>query len=67
MEDKQEEKFSYCIGRPWHPDDPNSAIGTYAYGSEVFHGTTEDAEKMKEFLEGRSEGKKFNIYKLVKI
>jgi hypothetical protein len=68
MEDNKEEKFSYCIGRPWYPEDPNSSICTYAYGSTVFHGTAEQAEGMRKFIEGRcDEEKKYSVYKLVKV
>jgi len=65
---EKEEEFSYCIGRPWHPEDPNSSICTYAYGSTVFHGTVKDSENMRDFLQGRCEsGEKYSVYKLVKV
>jgi len=59
--------FSYCIGGPWEPNDPNSPIYTYAYGSEIFYGTTKEAKAMKKFIEGCDHGQKYDIYKLVKI
>jgi hypothetical protein len=61
-------EFSFCIGRPWHPENPHSSICTYTYGTTVFHGTMKDAKGMKKFIEGRCEDKqKYEIYKLVKI
>ena len=64
---KMEEEFSYCIGKPWEPENPNSPIKTYAYGSTVFHGTLKEAKRMKKFIEGRAEDGKYFIYKLVKL
>lgn len=65
---EKEEKFSYCIGKPWHPEDPNSTISTYSYGATVFSGTMEDAEGMRKFIEGRCDsGDKYSIYKLIKV
>lgn len=59
-------QFSYCIGRPWHPKDPNSSVSVYSYGSAVFYGTEADSKKMKEFIESRDKPNKYNVYKLVK-
>lgn len=68
MENKKDsEKFSYCVGTPWHPEDENSSICVYAYGSEVHHGTMEDAEGFKRYVEGQNKDKKYHIYKLVKV
>jgi len=61
------EKFSYCIGKPWEPENPNSSIKAYAYGATVFHGTLKEAKRMKKFIEGRAEDGKYFIYKLIKI
>lgn len=62
----KEEEFSYCIGRPWYPKQPDSAICVYAYGSTVFHGTMTSARNTRDFIESR-EDEKYSIYKLVKI
>lgn len=68
---KEEETFSYCIGRTWdeYPYIPKSNICVYTYGGTVFHGTTQDAIKMKNFIENMEEnrGYYFHIYKLVKV
>ncbi|GAG13400.1 unnamed protein product, partial [marine sediment metagenome] len=37
------------------------------YGTSMHHGTIDDAEGTKKFIEGRNEGEKYNIYKLVKL
>lgn len=60
-------EFSYCIGRPWHPADPNGSIYAYSFGSSVFYGSEKDAESMKKFIEGRDKPNKYSVYKLVKI
>ncbi len=63
----KKQKFSFCIGQPWFPEDPNSAIGVYSYGSTVFYGSDKDAEGMKKIIEARDKPNKYNIYKLVKL
>jgi hypothetical protein len=60
-------QFSYCIGKPWFPEDPNSSICVYSYGSAVFYGSEKDSEGMKKFIEGRDKPNKYSVYKLVKI
>ncbi len=61
-----EEEFSFFIGKPWEPDNPNSSIKTYAYGSTVFHGTLNEAKNTKKFIEERAEDGEYFIYKLIK-
>jgi hypothetical protein len=60
-------QFPYCIGMPWHPEDPNSPIAIYTLGQSVFYGSEKDAESMKKFIEFRDKPNKYSVYKLVKI
>ncbi len=39
----EEKKFHFAIGKPWHPTDPNSSVGFYTYGSQIFYGTLNEA------------------------
>lgn len=63
----EKEKISYCIGRPWYPDDINSSICVYSYRESVFYGSEKDANNIKKFIEGIEKPKKYNVYKLVKL
>lgn len=60
------EEFSYCVGKPWNSKNPNS-ICVYTYHNSIHYGTMEDAKNFLKFVEVREGGKKYNIYKLVKI
>ena len=45
--------FSFCVGRPWprnwsNPD--GTSICTYAYGTDVKHGTMADAEAFRQYV-----------------
>lgn len=64
---EQKEEFSYCVGRPWDENKPDGSICVYAYGSQVHYGTMEDAEGFKKYVERQEEGKKYFVYKLVKV
>lgn len=57
-----DEKFSFCIGRPWSTDPTNLCV--YAYGTQVHHGTRADAEEYKAYHEASS-GEELQIYKIV--
>jgi hypothetical protein len=38
-----ETKFNYGVGKPWNPEDPNSSVGLYSYGTQIFHGSLTQA------------------------
>lgn len=62
-----EETFSYCIGRPWPQDshaNPNgTAICIYPRGTQVHHGTMQEAEALRTLVENRTGYRTF-IYRL---
>ena len=62
--EQKKEAFSFCVGRPWPY--PDNGICTYAYGSEVHHGTMEDAQRFRNYVEEQT-GEKSFIYKLVQL
>lgn len=63
----EEEKFTYCIGTPWYPDDKGN-ISTYAYGRETFYGNLAHAKGTLKFIQERAGSEKqYKIYKLVEI
>jgi len=63
------EKLNYCVGRPW-PKSPSNPDGTslciYMYGSQVKHGTMEDAEGFRDYVNEKTKEENF-IYKLVQV
>lgn len=61
------QEFSYCIGRPWYPAKVDSAICCYSYGSTVFHGNIDQANKMRDFINTQSDEKDYQVYMLVKV
>ena len=63
-------KFNYAIGRPWHPEEENSEISFYTYGSQIDYGSMADAEKFLDYCNSRleeSDENKYSIYRVVKI
>lgn len=62
---KEKEEFSYCIGRPWDPKNPD-VICVYAHGSQVYHGSWDDANAFKNYVDRQEPDKEHFIYKLVK-
>lgn len=62
-----DKQFSYCVGRPWHPEDVDSSICVYAYGSQVHHGSMANAEDLREFVDEQDPIHKHFIYKLEKV
>ena len=64
--DTEEEKFNYCVGRPWGGASAHNpeAISTYAYGREVFYGTMTAANHFREYVE-RQTGQPHFVYRLV--
>ena len=79
-EDKMEieTKFTYAVGRPWYPEQPDSPICFYAYGREIFDGTLTDAKEFRDYCnrvaernhkEEKKKGPapKYRIYRVVEI
>ena len=75
---KIEQKFSYAVGRPWYPEEVNSSVCFYMYGSEIHNGTIEDAKVFRDYCNRVSEGEhkeakkkgpapKYRIYQVVEI
>ena len=57
------EKIDYVIARKW----PNGSLCCYAYGSQVFNGTIEEAQSMKEFINSRCDEEHEGEYKIYRI
>lgn len=60
-----EEQFNFVIARPWVEGE--SSLCVYAYGTEVFHGTIEQARGHKNFINRRCEPENKGKYKIYKI
>ncbi len=65
-------KFHFAVGRAWDKTDPNSPVGFYAYGSEIFHGTLAAAIKFRDRCTDDSDKKDkthgpYKIYQVVEI
>lgn len=66
---KRQETFSFCVGRPWpkSPTNPErTSICVYAYGAQVHHGTMQDAEAFRIYV-NKETGEENLIYKLVPV
>lgn len=59
------EDFNFVIARPWKKGE--SSLCVYAYGTEVFHGSMDYARSMRDFINGRCDGKDKGKYKIYKI
>lgn len=67
---KQAKKFNYAVGFYWEGD--SGSVGTYAYGSETFYGTMEDAKNFQEYCQNRPDNKgkdkrQYKIFQLVEV
>lgn len=65
------ERFSFCVGRPWSEENPKTYKGqkgicVYALGSQVRHGTMDDAREFRQYVDEQT-GKKNYIYELVQV
>lgn len=58
-------KFNYCVGHYWEGSE--GSIGCYAYGSEHFYGTEEDAKEFLEYVKEQSPDHKWKIFKVVEL
>ena len=67
---RDDERFSYCVGTPWHEIDPvrfsenPNDVRVYSNGSQVQHGTMADARKYCEHATKRT-GYPTRVYVLV--
>lgn len=66
---KQSKKFNYAVGFYWEGD--SGSVGCYAYGSEHFYGTMEDAQNFLKYVQSqkktKSEKEKYKIFQLVEV
>ena len=60
-------KASYVVGRPWHPNNSNSAICTYTYFGEVHHGTIGEAIEFRDYCNKKNPKEKYRIYQVVEV
>lgn len=66
---KQAKKFNYAVGFYWEGD--SGSVGCYAYGSEHFYGTMEDAQNFLKYVQSqkktKAEKEKYKIFQLVEV
>lgn len=66
---KQAKKFNYGVGFYWEGD--SGSVGLYAHGSEIFHGTMEDAQNFRTYIQSqkktKAEKEKYKIFQLVEV
>ena len=67
---KQVKKFNYAVGFYWPGGE--GCVGTYAYGSETFFGTMEDARNFRDYCQGQKDNKgkdkrDYKIFQLVEV
>jgi hypothetical protein len=68
---KQAKKFNYAVGHYWEGE--SGSVGCYAYGSEVFHGTMEEAQNFLKYVQGQDANEKkadrrdWRIFQLVEV
>lgn len=69
-EKKEAKKFNYGVGFYWEGD--SGSVGLYAYGSEIFYGTMEEAQNFRTYIENQTSGnpksqRKYKIFQLVEV
>jgi hypothetical protein len=68
---KQAKKFNYAVGFYWEGD--SGSVGCYAYGSEHFYGTMEDAQNFLKYVQDqqltkkKADRKDYKIFQLVEV
>ena len=68
---KQAKKFNYAVGFYWEGE--SGSVGCYAYGSEHFYGTMEDAQNFLTYVQRQQEDKKkadrkdYKIFQLIEV
>lgn len=69
MAKKKAQQFNYAVGSYWNGE--SGAVGCYAYGSEVHHGTMKDAQDFLEYVKSqcktKAEKAKYKIFMLVEV
>ena len=69
MAKKQARKFNYAVGFYWEGD--SGSVGCYAYHSEVYYGTMEDAQNFLAYVQNQKKTKaekaKYKIFQLVEV
>jgi hypothetical protein len=61
--------MDYVIARRWEPEDPESSLCIYTYGSEIQRGTLKDAKDMLAYVKRQSKRdgdphKEYSIYEV---
>lgn len=59
----KEPKFNFVVAHPWEKDDPDN-LCIYAFGSEVQHGTLEDAQEFLDYVRSKSGTEQYKIYRV---
>ena len=67
---KEPKKFMYGIGFYWEGD--SGSVGLYAYGSEVFYGSMQDAKNFQTYCQNQPDNKgqrkrNYKIFQLVEV
>ena len=68
---KQAKKFMYGVGFYWEGD--SGSVGLYAYGSDTFYGTMEDAQNFLTYVQEQNKKKKvadrkdYKIFQLIEV
>ena len=68
---KSKKKFNYAVGHYWEGE--SGSVGCYAYGSEHFYGTMEDAKNFLAYVQKQDEEKPrlnrrdWRIFQLVEV
>jgi hypothetical protein len=71
MAKKQPKKFNYAVGHYWESE--SGSVGTYAYGSDLFFGTMEQAKSFLAYVQEQDKKNKrvdrrdWRIFQLVEV
>lgn len=58
-------KIDYVVAHKWDETKPvNGNLAVYAYGSEIQHGTLDDARSFLNYVKSQSPDEQWNIYKV---
>ena len=50
-----DENFDFVIAKKWYPDDPDSSLCIYTYGSEIQQGNMEEAQSFLDYVKMMTE------------
>ena len=69
---KQPKKFTYAVGHYWEGE--SGSVGTYAYGSDLFFGTMEQAKSFLAYVQEQDKKEKkvadrrdWRIFQLIEV